>query len=586
MANKSCLLSCGAIFSLASCTLILAQSLQPSTELGRSGFAGAPREVIASILPELTSADAAAHPPIQRPMDGLTDAEYRAKKAAAAQGTHPAPGWAVPAGGPSVLTYTATATKNFLGIGEQGIIPSDMGLAVGPSFILQAVNVSFTVMDKNGVTQPGFPKALNTFFGLPNDAYTTDPRALYDWVNNRYVLIMLYETDRSSSSNQGFLLLAVSQTSDPRGAWWNYGPVFQIGAAGECPDYPGLGQDHTNWTNSAKGAIYVNINQFGGTTNPCGTGQFIQNYVLLLPKSPIFSGLGFSYWFQSGLLARGVLVDTLQPVNVMNKADRPRAEFMVNTFNIRSGGGFCFNGCNGLVVWAISNPFGFISGGPSPEFSRVVVATPHNYFFPTAADEPGCSGCIETFDTRISGTTNYSAGSIFGAYETKDPFFNTGENSPVWFEVHPILNDNDARCTGSFLNACPQITAANLRQEGCFVCGGWANHGSAYFGTLQSDPENNLTMVFNFSSMTTFPGTAYTSRRVTYGDNLMHDRGIFLRSGLAFYNQFRWGDYTGTAPDLAIPNSPFMWFSGMFSDLTGAWATGIGRDGFTTPSVP
>jgi hypothetical protein len=91
-------------------------------------------------------------------------------------------------------------------------------------------------------------------------------------------------------------------------------------------------------------------------------------------------------------------------------------------------------------------------------------------------------------------------------------------------------------------------------------------------------------MVFNFSSTTAYPGLAYTSRRVSYGDNLMHDPGIYLRTGQAQYNQFRWGDYTGTSPDLT--GGPFMWFSGMFSNSVGNWSTGIGRNGFISPTVP
>lgn len=586
MSNTQRLARCVvSLIILAACTFAVAQSNEASMGLGTSGFGELAREVNASSLPELSAADEAAHPPVSRPLDGLTDAQYLAKKAAAARGTNPVGAAQLAPLGASVSNFTSVATKNFLGLSEGSNTPSDMGLAVGPQFVLQAVNVSFTVMDKNGVVQSGFPKALNTFFGLSSSAYTTDPRALYDWANNRYILIMLYETSRFTTSNQGFILLAVSKTSDPRGGWWVYGPVIKVGATGECPDYPALGQDHTSWLNSSKGAIYITINQFGGTSNPCGTGGLLQNYVFLLPKNPIYNGAGFSYWFQFGLSARGALVDTLQPVSVMKAPDHPRAEFMVNSFNIKFGGGQCFSGCNGLVVWAISNPFGFISGGPGPEFSADIIGTTHNYFFPSAADQPGAAGSIETLDTRISGGINYTGGSIFGALETKDPLFGTGENSPIWFELHPILNDNDnVRCTGSFNNACPQITAADLRQEDCFVCGAWASHGSAYFGTLQPDPENNVTMVFNFSSTTAYPGLAYTSRRVSYGDNLMHDPGIYLRNGQAQYNQFRWGDYTGTSPDLT--GGPFMWFSGMFSNSVGNWSTGIGRNGFISPTVP
>jgi len=83
-------------------------------------------------------------------------------------------------------------------------------------------------------------------FGLPSTEYLTDPRAFYDSTNGRFVVIELDETCHFCAGNLGYLLLAVSQTSNPTGAWFNYGWVIQIGNKDECPDYPSLGNDSTN----------------------------------------------------------------------------------------------------------------------------------------------------------------------------------------------------------------------------------------------------------------------------------------------------------------------------------------------------
>jgi len=48
----------------------------------------------------------------------------------------------------------------------------------------------------------------------------------------------------------------------------------------------------------------------------------------------------------------------------------------------------------------------------------------------------------------------------------------------------------------------------------------WSNNGSAYYATLQPDPENNVVMVFDYSTDAVYPSMVYTSRRVTYGDSL------------------------------------------------------------------
>jgi hypothetical protein len=93
----------------------------------------------------------------------------------------------------------------------------------------------------------------------------------------------------------------------------------------------------------------------------------------------------------------------------MSPFDNPRAEFMVNSFNINFGGGQCFFGCTGEVVWAVSNQFGFLSGGPAPEFTGQVLGTNLKYFESLGAHQPGANFSIDAGDTRISGMVNYIA---------------------------------------------------------------------------------------------------------------------------------------------------------------------------------
>ena len=57
--------------------------------------------------------------------------------------------------------------------------------------------------------------------------------------------------------------------------------------------------------------------------------------------------------------------------------------------------------------------------------------------------------------------------------------------------------------------------------------------------------------------------------------------GVFGGSG--FYNQFRWGDYAATAPDLSKASSPLMWVAGDF-DSSGSWATAIQAHTYAKPT--
>lgn len=226
---------------------------------------------------------------------------------------------------------------------------------------------------------------------------------------------------------------------------------------------------------------------------------------------------------------------------------------------------------------------GFINGGPSPEFSGILVPTAHNYQFPYQEVTP-CCALTNTSGTSIGSSVQYNAGSLFAALETGDTVRNTIENSPLWFELHPVLGGSNPRCSGAFTNACPDLASVEVRQEDCFVCGGWANGGSADLAALQPDADNNLTMVFTFTSFSDQPGVAYTSRRVDYPSSLMNGAGAYLavsESG----NSDGWHTNSATALDLTDPKNPGIWFSSTYQPtVQSPWIFQIGELGFAAPN--
>ena len=308
----------------------------------------------------------------------------------------------------------------------------------------------------------------------------------------------------------------------------------------------------------------------------------ISDYMLLLPKADIYAGSGFGYNFWFNLSWGGTNVDTVHPVVLLAQSEHPRAAFAINSFNINFGGGQCTSGCNGLVVWAFSNNLQ-ASGSPGAEFSAVRVNTATTYTFPAQANEPGCANCIDTNDVRIFGTPSYHTGVISAALNSNGP---DHHSHVLWFQVQPTLNDNDARCTGSFTNLCPQITAARILNEDCFFCGGQGTNGSTYFGSLASNIGGDLTMVFAYSDDHTFPKSAYVSRRATQATNSMHDAGFVMCGGAASYSQGRWGDYSAAVGDLTSLTQDYVWFSAMNSIAGGNWGTCIGSNGFTASNQP
>ena len=536
-------------------------------EKGGSVDVGAAKMVNMEELPMATAAQLAAKPryePDRRPLDNLTEKQYEALKLEVAHRWSGSPsGKAAVAEQDGVKKPVVGAFVGFDAQQENCCTPPDMALAVSENFVVQVVNTFIAVYDKRGNLQPGFPKDMDTFFGLPSGQYTTDPRAFYDWVNHRFVFIMITDTNRCATNDVSSLLIATSVSHDPRRNWYTYSPAFQVGNTGECTDFPGLGHDSTNWgAGATKGGTYVTFNQFK-------SGAFIGNYVFLIPNDAIYVGGGFgaTTWFN--LTDNGTLVDTIQPANMTDRSDKPATVLFVNSFNIDWGGGQCRSGCNGLIVWGINNPFN------GSGLSGAVIGTAHNYSLPPNADEPNgsggvCSNCVDTDDVRITGQVKYNAGSLWGSFNTG--ISGSTEAGPIWFEVHPILD------------ASGNVTGAEERQEDCFVCNGWASNGSAYYADLQPDPEGNVVMVFEYSTDTVFPSMVYTSRRVNFADSNMDGVGAFLQEGSAFYSQGRWGDYTATAPDLTIANLPSMWFAGQYANGSGNWGTAIGAVRYVLPS--
>jgi hypothetical protein len=566
----------------------------------QGGFAStslAPREVNMGDLPEATAQQLAAHRLGYRPLDGLTDAQYRARKEQArerakagvvgAKSATLGPNRLPPEGPDALEPEPATPTSikvapRFAAHQESAgdLDPPDMALAVSEKFVVQFVNNAISVYDKLGNLQQGFPKSACTFFVMNPCAFTTDPRGFYDWSYHRFVFVMLTEsnpTNPSGPPNVGALLIAASKTADPTGGWYVYNPAFTIGNPGECPDFPTLGHDANNWgTGATQGGIYVGINQFGtGGYCTSTSNVLIGNYFFMMAKDGLYTGGTVSMYTNSGATHNGTLVDTLQPANMTDQADRPSSVLMINSLNIN------FDGPSGLVAWSVSNPFGWIKGGGKPVFTGVDVST-GNYSFPPGADEPNgsggvCAACIDTDDSRISGSVTYHAGSLFGSLNTAV----SGSSAPsvLWFDVHEILDANG------------NVTSAYERQEDCIFCGSPnPNNAAYYFATLQPDPENNLVMVYDFSSDLQFPGAGYASRRVNHADGQLGAIGLVF-SGSAFYNQVctagqlcRWGDYTATAPDLTFPRFPAMWFSGQYANASFNWGTGIAAGKYLRPT--
>jgi hypothetical protein len=432
------------------------------------------------------------------------------------------------------------------------VTPADQAIAVGDTSVgvLQVINVCVNVFNKSGVLQAGYPKSLTSFVGLPAGTPTSDPRAIYDWINHRYIVAFI-QFDPTFASAQSYWI-AVSTGDNPAGGYclYNLGvqSVAPSGGVFPLPDFPRLGQDRQ--------AIYLASNIFNKS--------YKWEEILALPKAQMYAcqNIGFNFFFN--LQFGGVVTDTTQPANVFSAGDDPRSEYLVTSKNI-----FFSDPKNGLVVWAIHSPLS------SPTLTGTGVATTNNYSFPPHASQPGGTNDVDTGDNRISGMAMYNAGSIYASINAA----NGSHSEAILYQIQPFVTAGGANDG--------KIASAKILNE--FV------HGNStfdtYYATQQPDPEGNVTYAWNFSNSTTFPSLAYSSRRAAQSVGTEPDGGFFAVTGAGFYGEGRWGDYTAVAPGGLVSggstgSAPVMYFAGMFARSDGTWQTAIGRNGYTAITQP
>jgi hypothetical protein len=167
------------------------------------------------------------------------------------------------------------------GANQFSLEPPDQGLCVGTDAngntrVLEVLNDVLSVYDTSG-NALATPQALNLFLGYtpaivrpsgPFGAFVTDPSCVFDAATQRWFLIVLtLDTVPKNGDFTGtnHLDLAVSNTSDPTGAWTVYRiPVQDDGTDGtpnhHCSDGPCLG-DYPHIGSDANG-IYLTTNEY------------------------------------------------------------------------------------------------------------------------------------------------------------------------------------------------------------------------------------------------------------------------------------------------------------------------------------
>ena len=414
-------------------------------------------------------------------------------------------------------------------------IPPDPSGAAGPGHVVSVVNSSIQWFTKEGALQRN--QSLRTFFApLAPQTTTFDPKVVYDPHAGRFVVVTLERvgTANNDAANRSRIYLAVSDDSDPNGAWYflEINSRVVIGAADRWADFPGLAVDEE--------AVYVTANMFSFATAPGFGGVRLW----IIPKLPFYSGgaAAANIYDPVGLAnvnpnGDGAVATTAQPTMMYGA---PPAG--LGTFLVQYGG--LTNGVNAFLgVIRVDNPLTsptfegrFLNLGPFAGVDNLFLGFP-------GGPQLGTTRTIATNDRRVSQAPVWRNGNLYLAAPTVAPAVlaaDAGQVTARWWRVNTA-----------------SLPALSLADTG--VAGGEeiAPGTFTFFPSVAVDSKGNMAIGFAATAPSIYPGAYFAMRLVGDPPGTTRPAGV-LRAGLDFYVRdfttsttvpSRWGDYTGISID-------------------------------------
>ncbi|MEK6226823.1 MAG: IPT/TIG domain-containing protein, partial [Chloroflexota bacterium] len=444
---------------------------------------------------------------------------------------------------PPVVNAPATATSwDGVGQGFSGPAgtftvagaPPDPNGAVGPNHYVQTVNTSFAIFNKTGTVLYG-PVATNTLwagFGggcqIDNDG---DATVVYDPIADRWVINQFAVTTTLYLN-----CVAVSQTSDPTGAYYRYSYLYS-----NFPDYPKLGI----WPDG----YYISFNMFAGGATFNGGAACSYDRAKMLSGLTAAQICFFTSNLYGGLLPATLDGRRLPPAGAPNY-------FVALTLGLTST----------LFYWKFHADF----------------ATPANSTFSgpnslgVAAYAKACNGgtCIPQ-----SGT-NQKLDSLADRLMYRLAYRNFGD--------HESLVVNHSIVAGSSVGVRwyeLRVSGGNLSvyQQGTYA----PDAMYRWMGSAAMDQAGDIALGFSVSSSSTHPAVDYTGRLAGDALGTMTQGEGSVIAGLGSQNGglSRWGDYSSLSID-PVDDCTF-WYTNEYLKANGRfnWSTRIASFKFPSCGV-
>jgi hypothetical protein len=441
------------------------------------------------------------------------------------------PGAAAAAGpspqGPAALAPTPSglqAGASFAGIQDDGLTePPDPVMAVGPGRLIELTNVGGRVFERNGTAVASF--SLAAFFVPSASSFTPaslfDPTVVYDSLSGRFFAAAAAsdKADPSAATATRFFV-AVSQTSDPSGAWYQYGP-FDPGA-NVFADFPHIGFSDDKFA--------VTFNAFA-----INNSNFLGNAVWVFDKADMTSG-GAVDTFTASVACGALCYGSVRPA-----------------YALSAGATLYMAGLGSstvLTVFSVTGTPGAANVSISGANLAVAAVNP-----PPAAPQKDSTQLIDTSDGRVL--------------------------DAVWRGGH-LWVAAGAACGSSPVLACAYyadvLTAAPMSVNANFTYGA-ADDGASgayyFFPAITVGGDGTLYSVLSRSSATEYVSVR-AFRRLP---GQPAEATLLLKAGQSAYvsgaSPGRWGDYYAAAPDPTAAN--VVWVVGQYAAANHLWGTWIAQ---------
>jgi hypothetical protein len=369
--------------------------------------------------------------------------------------------------------------------------------AVGPNHLVSLLNSDFGVFNKTTgavlqqISLQSFWGSLGTRAGQPAD-FPFDTKVLYDTSSARFYAVTLGGTSAPNS----WILVAVSASSDPTGAWSKWAIDADLDNKTQqfdnWADFPGVGLDSNN--------LYVCANMFSNSD------AFQYGKIWVLPKPQLLSGSSSITWSEF--------------------RDPPGSSFSMqpaHTFGAAPAEYILFEGSSSQLLMArIDNSSGTLAWHAP---TAVTIAPYTVSEFLPGAPQSGNDNTIDTSDTRLLNVV-YRAGSLWTVQTVQSPA--TVKTEVAWYRIDP--------------DSSTVLSQGRISDPTRWY----------YYPSIGVNKDDVAAVGFSGSSTTDYAGGYYTLIQPSSGTA---EPVALLKAGEAPYwktlsgTENRWGDYSATVVD-------------------------------------